>query len=122
VPITAFLSLGDLEARSQSDCSQDTFFIDDVRSRAYDAVCVPLTTTRWRDRWRDMCTISPESHADRGKSAELRAETWRANPAFELGEVTMTRLGTSQPSLSPQAMELSADGTYAAQRRPKVQS
>lgn len=37
----------------------------------------------------------PDGEARRAEGSELRAETWRANPAFELGEVTMTRLGGS---------------------------
>lgn len=93
VPVAAFLSLADLEARSP-----DVSFIDDARSRAYDTVCAPLTTAKWRDRWRDMCIITSEHHSERVESTERHAETWRANPAFELGEVTMTRLGIVPPS------------------------
>jgi protein arginine N-methyltransferase 5 len=42
-----------------------------------------------------MCVISSERDRDgeRGEGSEFRAETWRANPVFDLGEVTMTRLG-----------------------------
>ena len=40
-----------------------------------------------------MCVISSEPGAERREGSELRAETWRAHPSFELGEVTMTRLG-----------------------------
>ncbi|KAH9959604.1 PRMT5 arginine-N-methyltransferase-domain-containing protein [Russula dissimulans] len=89
VPVAAFLSSSDLEKRSSSD-SQN--FVDDARSRAYDAVCAPLTTAKWMERWRSMCIISSEANGERNDRSELRAETWRANPAFELGEVTMTRL------------------------------
>ncbi|KAH9986239.1 PRMT5 arginine-N-methyltransferase-domain-containing protein [Russula vinacea] len=93
VPIAAFLSSSDLETHSLRD-SRDTSFIDDARSRTYDAVCIPLTTPKWMKRWRGMCTMSsePDGEARRAEGSELRAETWRANPAFELGEVTMTRL------------------------------
>ncbi|KAH9972795.1 PRMT5 arginine-N-methyltransferase-domain-containing protein [Lactifluus volemus] len=86
VPVATFLSLADLEARSQSDPPPGVSFIDDARSRAYDTVCVPLTTAKWRDRWRDMCIITSEHHGERVESTERHAETWRANPAFELGE------------------------------------
>ena len=68
--------------------------IDDARSRTYDAVCIPLTTAKWMERWRGMCVISSEPD-ERPEGSELRAETWRANPVFQLGEVTMTRLGMS---------------------------
>ena len=96
VPIAAFFSSSDLETHSLRD-SRDTSFIDDARSRTYDAVCIPLTTPKWMKRWRGMCTMSsePDGEARRAEGSELRAETWRANPAFELGEVTMTRLGGS---------------------------
>ena len=39
--------------------------------------------------------MSSDGETRRVEGSELRAETWRANPAFELGEVTMTRLGGS---------------------------
>jgi protein arginine N-methyltransferase 5 len=95
-PVSAatFLSSDDLEQRSNVD-PQDTSLIDDARSRTYDAVCIPLTTSRWRDRWREMCTMSSEPYGERIESVELRAETWRANPVFETGEVTITSLGMS---------------------------
>jgi hypothetical protein len=41
-----------------------------------------------------MCVISSEPD-ERPDGSEHRAETWRANPVFQLGEVTMTRLGMS---------------------------
>ncbi|KAI9512048.1 PRMT5-domain-containing protein [Russula earlei] len=91
VPVAAFLSSGDLDKRSSTD-SPSSFLIDDARSRTYDAVCAPLTTPKWMERWRNMCVVSSEPDSERSEGSELRAETWRANPAFELGEVTMTRL------------------------------
>lgn len=103
VPVAAFLSSTDLENHSQ-----DTPLIEDARSRTYDAVCIPLTTPKWMERWRGMCTVSSEPDKERAEGSELRAETWRANPVFELGEVTMTRLG-----MSPfhERCVASADGT-----------
>jgi len=91
VSVTAFLSSDDLEQQSNVD-SRDTSLIDDARSRTYDAVCIPLTTSRWRDRWREMCTMSSEPDGERVESVELRAEAWRANPVFEMGEVNITSL------------------------------
>ncbi|KAI0288002.1 PRMT5 arginine-N-methyltransferase-domain-containing protein [Russula brevipes] len=90
VPVAAFLSSGDLENRASLD-NRNALFIDDARSRTFDAVCTPLTTAKWRERWRGMCILS-SSDGERGEGSEPRAEAWRANPAFELGEVTMTRL------------------------------
>lgn len=90
VPVAVFFSSSDLENRSPRD-SQVHPLIDDAISRTYDAVCVPLTTAKWMERWRGMCVISSEPD-ERPEGSELRAETWRANPAFQLGEVTMTRL------------------------------
>ena len=92
--VATFLSSDDLEERSKADY-QDTSLIDDARSRTYDTVCIPLTTSKWRDRWREMCTMSSELDGERNESVELRAEAWRANPVFEIGEVTITSLGTS---------------------------
>lgn len=91
VPVAAFFSSSDLENRSPRD-SQVPPLIDDARSRSYDAVCIPLTTEKWMERWRGMCVISSEPD-ERPEGSEHRAETWRANPVFQLGEVTMTRLG-----------------------------
>lgn len=107
VPVAAFLSSSDLENYSQRD-PQDTPLIDDARSRTYDAVCFPLTTAKWTQRWRGMCTISSDPDGERAEGSELRAEIWRANPVFELGEVTMTRLGMSP---SNERCVASADGS-----------
>lgn len=94
VSVATFLSSDDLEERAKAN-AQDTSLIDDARSRTYDAVCIPLTTSRWRDRWREMCTTSSEPDGERNESVELRAEAWRANPGFDMGEVTITSLGMS---------------------------
>ncbi|KAF8269557.1 PRMT5 arginine-N-methyltransferase-domain-containing protein [Lactarius quietus] len=94
VPVATFLSSDNLEERSKAD-PQHTSLIDDARSKTYDAVCIPLTTSRWRDRWREMCTTSSEPDGERGERndrVEQRAEAWRANPVFEVGEVTITGL------------------------------
>lgn len=60
----------------------------------YDSVCLPLTSTSWKERWRDMCTTHHTLDDSKNKANERRAEDWRANPGFVLGEVHMTRLGT----------------------------
>lgn len=99
VPVAVFLSSTDLETRSLSD-SRNTPLIDDARSRTYDAVCTQLTTAKWTERWRSMCVISSDPGGERVEGSERRAETWRAHPVFELGEVTMTHLGKFPSYLS----------------------
>ncbi len=94
VSIATFLSSKDLESRSING-SPDISLIDDARSKTYDAVCIPLTTLKWRDRWREMCTMSSDLDGERNESVELRAEAWRENPVFAMGEVTITSLGMS---------------------------
>lgn len=74
-----------------------------ARTKGYDAVCIPLTTDRWRMRWRDMCLLSstPDLESEEGGDGaragrtglEQQAELWRANPVFVKDEVTLTRLG-----------------------------
>ena len=93
VPVAVHLSSSDLETRSFSEDVRDIPLIDDARSRTFDAVCTQLTTNKWMERWRGMCVISSEPDGERSEGSELRAETWRAHPSFELGEVTMTRPG-----------------------------
>jgi type II protein arginine methyltransferase len=67
--------------------------VAETRSKGYDLICLPLTTEKWKSRWRDMCILPSGSDRDRDVVAEERAEAWRANPAFMRDEVTMTRLG-----------------------------
>lgn len=93
VPVAVHLSSSDLESRSLSEDSRHVPLIDDARSRTFDAVCTQLTTNKWMERWRSMCVISSEPDGERSDGSELRAETWRAHPSFELGEVAMTRPG-----------------------------
>ena len=66
-----------------------------------------------------MCVISSEPD-ERPEGPELRAETWRANPVFQLGEVTMTRLGMSH-SLTPAGFTC-VDVGVVDQRKLKVSS
>jgi protein arginine N-methyltransferase 5 len=104
VPVAAFFSSSDLENSSPRD-SQVPPLIVNARSRTYDAVCIPLTTAKWMERWRGMCVISSEPD-ERPEGSDHRAETWRANPVFQLGEVTMTRLGMSPQALTPAWLHL----------------
>lgn len=63
------------------------------RAKGYDGVCLPLTTDKWRARWRDLCLVPDDENPDKA-ALEQRAEQWRANPAFTRDEVTITRLGS----------------------------
>jgi len=108
VPVAVFLSSTDLETRSQSD-SRNTPLIDGARSRTYDAVCTQLTTTKWMERWRSMCVISSDPDGERVEGSERHAETWRAHPVFELGEVTMTHLGVFFPFVRPGCILLTGE-------------
>lgn len=69
--------------------------IAEARLSGYRSVCVPLTTGKWKERWAETCLlpVEQENLSAENASADHRAEIWRSNPAFELGEVTMTRLG-----------------------------
>jgi protein arginine N-methyltransferase 5 len=67
--------------------------VAEARSKEYDLICLPLTTDKWKTRWRDMCILPSGSDRVRDVAAEERAEAWRASPAFMRDEVTTTRLG-----------------------------
>ncbi|KAI0064783.1 PRMT5-domain-containing protein [Artomyces pyxidatus] len=97
------LSLDDLPAQSDPPSGDPSEFDTPVlaavaaaRARTYDAVCLPLTNTTWRDRWTRMCILSGDRDGDTHAEAEARAEAWRANPVFELEELTMTRLDEAE--------------------------
>lgn len=65
------------------------------QTKGYQSLCIPLTTDKWKVRWREMCLLSPgDDRDDATIAAERRAEEWREKPAFLLEEVTVTRLGT----------------------------
>jgi protein arginine N-methyltransferase 5 len=67
----------------------------EARSKGYQSVCIPLTTEKWKARWTETCLLPPDydPSAAAGVNADHRAELWRSNPAFEIGEVTITKLG-----------------------------
>lgn len=67
----------------------------EAQAKGYQSICLPLTTGKWRDRWRNMC-IMPSTGAAGNEEvivAEKAAEAWRKSPSFLLDEVTITRLG-----------------------------
>lgn len=63
-----------------------------ARGKGYDGICVPLTTDKWKARWREMCLIPAEGNPD-AHALEQSAEKWRSKPGFLRDEVTITRLG-----------------------------
>lgn len=70
-----------------------------ARAKGYDGICLPLTTEKWRTRWKDLCLLSDDESPDKA-ALEQRAEEWRANPVFARDEVTITRLGAQQHSIT----------------------
>ncbi|KAA1467478.1 PRMT5-domain-containing protein [Dentipellis sp. KUC8613] len=68
----------------------------EARHKNYTAVCLPLTTEKWKDRWKGMCVLPVGQLGDENAEAEQRAEAWRASPAFARDEVTMTRLDEAE--------------------------
>lgn len=71
----------------------------DAQAKGYQAICLPLTTGKWRERWQNMC-IMPSTGAAGNEEvivAEKAAEAWRKSPSFLLDEVTITRLGEISP-------------------------
>ena len=79
--------------------------IAEARADGYDAVCIPLTTDKWKERWSGMCLLPDEAREGGTDNSELeqRAEQWRAQPVFTKDEVTITRVGecSSRVSVSP---------------------
>lgn len=95
--LSSFVSLDELapivDSKDPNYDSPVLKLVSETRSKGYDLVCLPLTTEKWKTRWRDMCILPSGSDRDRDIHAEERAEAWRAGPAFKRDEVTMTRLG-----------------------------
>ena len=73
--------------------------VTDARTDGYETICVPLTTDKWRARWRELCILNPNEEQDKLAEIEQRAEAWRSKPAFFRDEVTVTRLGESRALL-----------------------
>jgi protein arginine N-methyltransferase 5 len=101
--LSTFITLEEFtQLSAQGDATYESpvlKLVAETQSKGYDLICLPLTTDRWKKRWRDMCILPSESDRDRDVHAETRAEAWRAGPAFLRDEVTMTRLGKLSTSL-----------------------
>lgn len=109
---TTLVSLTDLAAVSPHlDGPENTPVLKakaEARAKDYDAICCPLTTEKWRTRWRDMCILPVDGVPDKNP-LEQRAEEWRSKPAFMRDEVTVTRLGTK---FNLHKVYLFSDATY----------
>ncbi|KIJ67063.1 hypothetical protein HYDPIDRAFT_85533 [Hydnomerulius pinastri MD-312] len=83
------------------------------RGKGYESICLPLTTGKWRERWKNMC-IMP-STGDGGNeeviAAEKEAEAWRKSPSFLLDEVTITRLDEAEIVVAMASEWLQLDAT-----------
>jgi len=100
------------QASARTDASDRTpvlKLIKESHAKGYDCVCIPITTPKWRERWRNMCIVPPASTdtAEETAAIEHQAEAWRRAPSFLLEEVTISRLGKRDLSLN-RALRLSA--------------
>jgi protein arginine N-methyltransferase 5 len=95
--ISTFLTLEELSsAPGKNDKKHETPVLEqaaEARDKGYDAICLPLTTEKWKKRWSDMCLLPTGSDRDTQILAEQQAEAWRSKPCFLQDEVTITRLG-----------------------------
>ncbi|KAH9912809.1 PRMT5-domain-containing protein [Fomitopsis serialis] len=112
---TKHLSLADLQSPGGSGAGADgetpiLKAVADARSQDYAGICCPLTTDAWRARWRGMCLLPADDGHDKVE-IERRAEAWRATPAFERDEVTMTRLDEAEGVVAVASEWLELDAT-----------
>lgn len=95
--IAAVLTPDDIRrASEQTDAQSPTpvlKLLSQSKAKKYETVCLPLTTAAWRTRWRSMCILPGGHDREMDVRAELLAEAWRSQPAFQRDEVTVTRLG-----------------------------
>lgn len=99
----SFASVDDI-AKTPSDDKETAVvkLANRIQDEGYDVLCLPLTTDQWKKRWTETCisSLGDEEHRDRDREQRLadekRAEDWRSQPAFQLDEVTMTRLDEAQ--------------------------
>ena len=92
------IALEDIQKTPAGDQTPLLSIAVDCQAKGYQAICLPLTTAKWHDRWKNMC-IMPSEDNEATISADKEAEAWRKSPSFLLDEVTMTRLGAILPSL-----------------------
>jgi protein arginine N-methyltransferase 5 len=81
----------------------------------YDAVALPLTNDKWRDRWDRLCTRAVEESEPTAEDLKARddvdreADIWRRDGGLEFGEVNMTRLEEAAGSIGIAADWLEMD-------------
>ena len=97
--ISTFITLDDVSKASKDQPSNDEHetpvlrIVAETRSKGYDAVCLPITTDKWKQRWSEMCLLPAESSEGDKEAAARAAEAWRLRPGFLRDEVTMNRIG-----------------------------
>lgn len=104
------------QASARTDGSDKTPVLKLIResqTKGYDFVCLPLTTPKWRERWRNMCIVPSASanDADENATAEQQAEAWRKAPSFLHEEVTISTLDEAVPVLVMVSDWLQLDST-----------
>jgi len=109
--LCADLTLQDItNARLDEDHETKVLALKDTAySKNYRTVCLPLTTAKWKERWTGMCLVPFDAGDEESAKTAREAEKWRLNPAFEMGEVTMTRLGTRPASFTTNSTNLPLD-------------
>ncbi|KAF8557423.1 PRMT5-domain-containing protein [Imleria badia] len=84
----------------------------EAQSKGYQAICLPLTTGKWRERWRNMCIIPSTGPAGNEEVIVAeKAEAWRKSPSFLLDEVTITRLDEAEIVVAMASEWLQLDAT-----------
>lgn len=98
--LSTYVTLGDISEATRSTTDSKQYespvlkLIGESKKKNYQKLCIPLTTEKWKERWSKMCLLPSESSEEDKELAAKSAEKWRLNPAFERGEVNITRLGT----------------------------
>lgn len=100
--MSTFITLEDLSKASKEQPSNDEHetpvlrIVAEARSKGYDAVCLPITTDKWKQRWSEMCLLPAESSEGDKEAAARAAEAWRLRPGFLRDEVTMSRIDEAE--------------------------
>ena len=87
-----------------------------LSSTDYDAVCVPLTNSRWQDRWDRLCLRSDEDDSQtneaalqKREAADREADLWRKEGGLMRDEVNVCRLEESPNLIATAADWLELD-------------
>lgn len=81
----------------------------------YDAVCLPLTNTKWHERWERLCLrpiededATPEEIGAREK-VDIEADVWRREGGLNRDELVVSRLEETQTLIATAAEWLELD-------------